>query len=65
MGWDFGVGTCKPLHLEWINNKVQPYIKGNCIQTPGVNHNGKEYKKSVYIVITESHSCIEEISITL
>ena len=42
MDWEFGVGRCKLLHLEWIN-KVLLYSTGNCIQSPGINHNEKEY----------------------
>ena len=41
MDWEFGVGRCKLLHLEWINNKVLLYSTGNYIQCPGINHNGK------------------------
>ena len=22
MHWEFGLGRCKPLHLEWMNNEV-------------------------------------------
>ena len=43
MDWEFGVGRCKLLHLEWINNKVLLYSIGNYIQSPGINQNGKEY----------------------
>ena len=45
MDWEFGDNRCKLLHLEWINNKVLLYSTGNYIQSPGINHNGKEYKK--------------------
>ena len=45
MDGDSGVGRCKLLHLEWINNKVLLYNKGNYIQYPVINHNGKEYLK--------------------
>ena len=43
MDWEFGVGRCKLLHLEWINDKVLLYSTGKYIQSPGINHNGKEY----------------------
>ena len=50
MDWEFEVGRCKLLHLEWINNKVLIYSTGNYIQYPVINHNGKEYKKEcVYV----------------
>ena len=45
MDWELGVGRCKLLHLVWINNKALLYSTGNYIQSPGTNHNGKEYKK--------------------
>ena len=42
MDWEFGISRCKLLHLEWINQKVLLYNTGNCIQSPGINHDGKE-----------------------
>ena len=42
---EFGVGRCKLLHLEWINNKVLLYSTGNYVQYPVINHNGKGYLK--------------------
>ena len=42
MDWQFGVGRCKLLRLEWINNKVLLFNTDNYIQSPGINHNGKE-----------------------
>ena len=66
MDWEFGVGRCKLLHLEWINNKVLLYSTGNNIQSPGINHSGKEYKKkNVYMSITKSLCCAAEIGTTL
>ena len=62
--WEFGITRCKLLHLEWIDNKVLLYSTGNYIQSPGINHNRKEYKKNVYICITESLYCTAEISTT-
>ena len=29
VAWEFGLGRCKPLHLEWINNKVLIYSTRN------------------------------------
>ena len=51
MEWEFGVSRCKLLYREWINNKVLLYSTGNYIQYPMINHNGKEYKKGIYIYI--------------
>ena len=44
--WEFGGGTGKLPHLEWISNEVLLYSTGNYIQSPGIDHDGKEYKKS-------------------
>ena len=33
------------------SNKVLLYSTGNCIPFPGINYNGKEYGKDVYICI--------------
>ena len=64
--WEFVVGRCKLLHLEWINNKVLLYSTGNSIQYLVINHNGKEYlKRIVYMCITESLGCTAEIGTTL
>ena len=62
MDWEFGVSRCKLLHTEWMDNKVLLYSTGNYIQQPGINHNGKEYKKEyiysyIYIYIY-SYICI-------
>ena len=65
MDWEFGVGRCKLLHLEWIN-KVLLYSTGNYTQYPGINHNGKECKKkNVSMCITESLCCTAETGTTL
>ena len=47
MDWEFGVG--RSIHLEWINNKALLYSTGNYIQSPGTDHDGKEYEKRNYI----------------
>ena len=47
---EFGVGRCKLLHLEWINNKVLMYGTGSYVQYPGINHNGKDYKRRIIYV---------------
>ena len=53
MDWETEVSRCKLLHLEWINNKILLYSTGNYIQSPGINHNGKEYfKKRIYICVS-------------
>ena len=49
MEWEAGFSRCKLLYMEWINNKVLLYSTGNYIQYPVINHNGKEYRKSIYM----------------
>ena len=45
MDGEFGVGRCKLLHLEWISNGVLLHSTGNCIQSPGMEQDGREYEK--------------------
>ena len=44
----------QPITYRMDNNKVLLYSTGNYIQYPEINHNGKGYKKNVYVHITES-----------
>ena len=52
LDWEFRISRCKLLYIEWINNKVLLYSKGNYIQYPVINHIVKEFfkkrKKNVY-----------------
>ena len=58
MDREFGVGRCKRLHIEWINNKVLLYSTVNNIQYPEINHNGKEYlKKCISLRTTTTEAC--------
>ena len=52
-----GVRGCKQLHLEQIS-KVLLHSTGNYIQSPGIDHDGKEYKKIMYIYAQLSHSAV-------
>ena len=45
MGREFGVSRCKLLHLEWMDNKVLLYSKGNCVESPGIDYDGKNILK--------------------
>ena len=55
MDWEFGVGRYKLLHSEWTNNKVLLYRTGNYVQSPVINHNGKEYLKNIYIRVLKNY----------
>ena len=37
MDWESGVGRCRLLHLEWINNEVLMYSTGNYTQYPVIS----------------------------
>ena len=57
MGWEFGVGRCKLLHLEWVSNEVLLYSTGNSIHSLGIEYKGKKKyyeKKHVNICMTGS-----------
>ena len=45
MDLEFEISRYKLLYTGGINSKVLLYRPGNHIQYPGINHNGKEYKK--------------------
>ena len=60
----FGISRCKLLYIYWIN-KVLLYSTRSYIQYPVVNHNREEYKKNMYICVTESLCYIAEINTTL
>ena len=56
-----GVGRCKLLHLECINNKGLLYTTRNYIQSPEINYNGKEYfKKGKYVCVKLSHFAVQQ-----
>ena len=50
MDWEFGV-RCKLLPLEWISYEALLNSTGNCIQNLMINHNGRDYFKSMYTYI--------------
>ena len=48
--WEFGISRCKPLHIDWINNKALLNSAGNYSQSPEINHSGKESEKErIYV----------------
>ena len=62
-GWEFGVGRCKLLHLEWISNEVLLYSTENYIQSLGIEHDGNNMRKRVCMIA--SLYCTAEIVILL
>ena len=55
-GWT----RCRPLHLQWIDNKVLLYNTEYYIQSAGINQNGKEYFKKECIYVFNSHFAVEQ-----
>ena len=52
MDWEFGVSTCKLLHLQLVNNELLLYSTWNYIQSLMIEHNGRyNEKKNVYIYV--------------
>ena len=45
MEWEFGVSRCELSYIGWIHDKAPLESPGNCIQSPGIDHHGKEYEK--------------------
>ena len=56
MNWEFGVGRCKLLHLEWISNEVPLYITGNYIQSLEIDNDRRCYKKRNTHTHTHTHT---------
>ena len=51
-GWSrsLGLGHANS-YIEWINNKVLLYSTRSYIQYSEINHNGKEYEKTMYVCV--------------
>ena len=45
MDKELGFSRYKPLRLEWISNAVLLYGTGDYIQSSGIDHDRKDYKK--------------------
>ena len=53
MDWELGIGRCKLVYREWINNKALLQSSGNYSHYPVINHHRKEDEKEcvcVYII---------------
>ena len=67
MDWEFGVGRCKLLHLEWISIGVPLYGTENCVKSLGLNimENSIKKKENVYLCVAGSLCYTAEIEGTL
>ena len=52
MDWEFWMSRYKPVHTEWMNNKVLQYSTGNCIHYP-VIEGGMNWKAE-----TDTHTVL-------
>ena len=50
MNGEFGTSRCTLSCIEWINNKVLLYTKGNYIQYPVINQDGEEYERYIHYI---------------
>ena len=47
-----GVSRWKLFHFEWISNEVLLCNTGNCVQSLGIEHDGRKYeKRDIYILL--------------
>ena len=51
MDGEFGADRYKLLHLEWIRREVLLYSTGNYIQSLGIDHDGENMRKRMYIYV--------------
>ena len=65
MGWmgSLGIGDANCYILEWTSNGVLLHSPGNCIQSPWIDGDRKEYKNrmqsdSVLYIFTYTHTYI-------
>ena len=66
MDEEFGVGRCNLFHLEWISDEVLLDSTGNYIQSPGIEHDGRQLeKKDGYVCVPGSLCCTAEMGTTL
>ena len=49
LDWEVGISRCKLFYREWLNNRVQLYITGNCVQHPVITIMENTMKNNVYI----------------
>ena len=65
MDWEFGAGKMPTITFRMNEQQVLMYSMGNYIQSPEINHNGKEHIKKECVCITESLCCTTDINTTL
>ena len=65
-GWGVWGWWMQTVTLEWLSNEVLLLNTGNCIQSLGIDHDGRSYeKKNVDICMTGSLCCTAENDTTL
>ena len=42
---EFGVGRCQLLHFKQLGKRILLYSTGNCVQSLGLEHDGRQYYK--------------------
>ena len=49
VGWEFGDLRYKLLHLVWMGDEVLLYSTGNSVQSLGIEHDGDDMRKRIYM----------------
>ena len=55
MNWEFGVGSCKLFHLEWISNEVLLYSQGTISSLLGKTVIEDNMRKRMYMYVWLGH----------
>ena len=65
MAWEFRISRCKPLYIEWINNRDLLYGTENYIQYPVTMEKNMKKNVCVCVWITEPLFYVLEINTIL
>ena len=60
MDREFGVSRCKLLHLEGISHELLLYCTWNCIQSLGIERNGRKYEKQECIHMDDWVTAVQQ-----
>ena len=62
-------GRCQLLHFKQLGKRILLYSTGNCVESLGLEHDGRQYYKKECVCVcmcrTWSHGCTAEIERTL
>ena len=56
--WEFGISIYKLLRLEWMGIEILLYRTGNCVQSLGIEYDGRWYEKKNVCVYISACVCV-------